>query len=179
MWSISIRLWRNDLTVLENLQLAAPALAGPGGPAEAERILERVATDELRMPITKRVSELSLAQRHVVEIARALATNPKVLFLDEPTEPLQHADVRKLFDLIGELKRDGVGIVYVSHRLHEVDELADRISVMRDGEIIDSRLAELITPGRDRCVDRRAGRWARFSRPRRNWSGRLCSPSTG
>ena len=135
-----------DLTVLENLQLAAPSLAAPGGPAEAERILARVATDELRMPLNKRLSELSLAQRHIVEIARALATNPKVLFLDEPTEPLQQADVRKLFGLIEELKRDGVGIVYVSHRLHEVDELADRISVMRDGEIIDSRLAESITP---------------------------------
>ncbi len=135
-----------DLTVLENLQLAEPSLAGPRGAAEAERILARIATDELRMPIGKRVAELSLAQLHIVEIACALATNPKVLFLDEPTEPLQHADVRKLFDLIGELKRDGVGIVYVSHRLHEVDELADRISVMRDGEIIDSRLADSITP---------------------------------
>jgi len=135
-----------DLTVLENLALAAPSLAGPGGAAEAERLLARVATDELRMPVGKRVAELSLAQRHVVEIARALATNPKVLFLDEPTEPLQQADVRKLFELIGELKRDGVGIVYVSHRLHEVDELADRISVMRDGEIIDTRLADAITP---------------------------------
>jgi len=134
-----------DLTVLENLQLAAPSLAGPDGAEEAERILARIATDELRMPVGKRVAELSLAQRHVVEIARALATHPKVLFLDEPTEPLQQADVRKLFDLIGELKRDGVGIVYVSHRLHEVDELADRVSVMRDGEIIDSRLAESIT----------------------------------
>jgi ribose transport system ATP-binding protein len=135
-----------DLTVLENLQLAAPALAGPGGLAEAERILARVATDDLRTPIGRRVAELSLAQRHVIEIARALATNPKVLFLDEPTEPLQQADVRKLFELIGELKSAGVGIVYVSHRLHEVDELADRISVMRDGEIIDSRLADEITP---------------------------------
>ena len=135
-----------DLTVLENLQLAAPALAGPGGAVEAERLLARIATDELRMPVGRRVAELSLAQRHIVEIARALATDPKVLFLDEPTEPLQQADVRKLFDLIGELKRDGVGIVYVSHRLHEVDELADRISVMRDGEIIDSRPAQSITP---------------------------------
>jgi ribose transport system ATP-binding protein len=135
-----------DLTVLENLQLAAPSLAEADGAAAAERIMERVATDELRMPLGRRVSELSLAQRHIVEIARALATNPRVLFLDEPTEPLQQADVRKLFDLIEELKRDGVGIVYVSHRLHEVDELADRISVMRDGEIIDSRLAEAITP---------------------------------
>jgi ribose transport system ATP-binding protein len=134
-----------DLTVLENLALAAPALAAAGGAAEAERILERVATAELRMPLNKRVGELSLAQRHIVEIARALATHPKVLFLDEPTEPLQQADVRKLFGLIEELRRDGVGIVYVSHRLHEVDELADRISVMRDGEIIDSRLAESIT----------------------------------
>ena len=135
-----------DLTVLENLQLAAPALAGPEGAVEAGRLLARIATDELRMPVNKRLGDLSLAQRHVVEIARALATHPKVLFLDEPTEPLQHADVRKLFDLIEELKRDGVGIVYVSHRLHEVDELADRISVMRDGEIIDSRPAEAITP---------------------------------
>jgi ribose transport system permease protein/ribose transport system ATP-binding protein len=131
-----------DLTVLENLQLAAPLLLGA---AEAERLLARIATDELRMPIGKRVAELSLAQRHVVEIARALVTRPKVLFLDEPTEPLQAPDVRKLFDLIGELKGDGVGIVYVSHRLHEVDELADRISVMRDGEIIDNRLADDIT----------------------------------
>ena len=134
-----------DLTVLENLQLAAPALADPGGADEAERMIARIATAELRMPINKRVGELSLAQRHVVEIAGALVTHPKVLFLDEPTEPLQHGDVRKLFDLIGELKRDGVGIVYVSHRLHEVDELADRVSVMRDGEIIDTRLADEIT----------------------------------
>jgi ribose transport system permease protein/ribose transport system ATP-binding protein len=135
-----------DLTVLENLQLAAPSLAGSEGSAQAARLLARIATDELRMPLSRRVAELSLAQRHVVEIARALATRPRVLFLDEPTEPLQHGDVRKLFDLIGELKRDGVGIVYVSHRLHEVDELADRISVMRDGEIIDSRAADAITP---------------------------------
>jgi ribose transport system ATP-binding protein len=135
----------DDLTVLENLQLAAPSLAAAGGQVEAERILGRIATAELLMPLNKRVGELSLAQRHIVEIARALATNPKVLFLDEPTEPLQQADVRKLFDLIEELKRDGVAIVYVSHRLHEVDELADRISVMRDGDIIDSRPAQSIT----------------------------------
>ena len=135
-----------DLTVLENLQLAAPTLAGPGGGEAAEGFLTRIATEELGMPVNRRVAELSLAQRHIVEIARALATRPKVLFLDEPTEPLQQADVRKLFALIEELKRDGVGIVYVSHRLHEVDELADRISVMRDGEIIDSRPAQSITP---------------------------------
>ncbi|MGH7075269.1 MAG: ATP-binding cassette domain-containing protein [Stellaceae bacterium] len=134
-----------DLTVLENLQLVAPALAGTGGARAAERLLARVVTPQLLMPVGQRVAELSLAQRHVVEIARALATNPKVLFLDEPTEPLQQADVRQLFVLIAALKREGVAIVYVSHRLHEVDELADRISVMRDGEIIDHRPAHAIT----------------------------------
>jgi ribose transport system ATP-binding protein len=135
-----------DLTVLENLQLAAP-LAGPDGVAAAEQILARIATEQLRMPVRQRVAELTLAQRHIVEVARALATRPKVLFLDEPTEPLQQADVRKLFDLVRELIRDGVAVAYVSHRLHEVDELADRISVMRDGEIVDSRPARSFTPG--------------------------------
>jgi ribose transport system ATP-binding protein len=130
-----------DLTVLENLRLAAPTLDARAAGA----LLGRVATPQLTMPVDRRVAELSLAQRHVVELARALATHPKVLFLDEPTEPLQHADVRKLFELIAELRRAGVAIVYVSHRLHEVDELADRISVMRDGEIIDHRLARDIT----------------------------------
>jgi ribose transport system ATP-binding protein len=132
-----------DLTVLENLQLAAPALDAVG----AERLLTRAATPQLRMPVQQRVTELSLAQRHIVELARALATAPRVLFLDEPTEPLQQPDVRHLFALIAALKTDGVAIVYVSHRLHEVDEIADRISVMRDGEIIDRRLAGDITPG--------------------------------
>ncbi len=130
-----------DLTVLENLQLAAPTLDARA----ADTLIARVATPQLQMPVNRRVAELSLAQRHIVELARALATNPKVLFLDEPTEPLQQADVRKLFELIAELKGAGVAIVYVSHRLHEVDELADRISVMRDGEIIDRRLARAIT----------------------------------
>jgi ribose transport system ATP-binding protein len=130
-----------DLTVLENLQLAAASLDARA----AEALLARVATPQMIMPVNQRVVELSLAQRHIVELARALATNPKVLFLDEPTEPLQQPDVRKLFELIAALKRDGVAIVYVSHRLHEVDELADRISVMRDGEIIDRRLARSIT----------------------------------
>ena len=134
-----------DLTVLENLQLVAPSLTGPDGPAQAAAILRRIATDQLLMPLGQRVAELTLAQRHIVEIARALATQPRILFFDEPTEPFQEADIRKLFGLITALRADGVAIVYVSHRLHEIDELADRISVMRDGEVIESRPADTIT----------------------------------
>ena len=135
-----------DLTVLENLQLAAPKLGGPEGAVEAASILNQVATDQHWAPLHWRIAELTLAQQHVVEIARALATQPKVLFFDEPTEPFQQADISKLFGLIKALRSRGVAIVYVSHRLHEVVELADRISVMRDGEIINSRLADAITP---------------------------------
>lgn len=145
-----------DLTVLENLQLASPALLGASGRAEAVRLLRRVATESLLMPLHRRVAELSLAQRHVVEIARALSTNPKVLFLDEPTEPLQQVEILKLFELIKSLRESGVAVVYISHRLQEVNHLADRISVMRDGAIIDSRLASSI--GVDEIVTMIAGR---------------------
>ncbi len=134
-----------DLTVLENLQLVSSALSGPQGRAEAERLLREVATDELWTPLDRRVAELSLAQMHVVEIARALATKPKVIFFDEPTEPFQQAEVRKLFELIKSLRQKGLAIIYVSHRLPEVKELADTISVIRDGQIIDNRAAHSIS----------------------------------
>jgi ribose transport system ATP-binding protein len=136
-----------DLTVLENLQLASPALNGPDGLAEATRLLATVATEELPVPVDRRVEELTLAQRHLVEIARALSTRPKVVFFDEPTEPFQRTEIQKLFELIRTMRREGVAVVYVSHRLPEVTELADRISVMRDGEIIESRPAGSITHG--------------------------------
>jgi ribose transport system ATP-binding protein len=126
-----------DLTVYENLLLAAPALTTE----EADALIDSVATPQLRMDRSRRVEELTLAQLHVVEIARALATNPAVLILDEPTEPFQHDDIRKLFALIKALRARGVAIVYVSHRLHEITELADRISILRDGELVASRPA--------------------------------------
>jgi ribose transport system ATP-binding protein len=128
-----------DLTVLENLQLAAPDALASNGPAAAQWLLRRVATERLLMPLDRRIGELSLAQRHIVEIARALISEPKVVFFDEPTEPFQQPEIEKLFALIKALSRDGAGVIYVSHRLQEVMELADRISVMRDGEIIDCR----------------------------------------
>jgi ribose transport system ATP-binding protein len=136
-----------DLTVFENLQLVSPALFGRSGRAEAAGFLGRIAANESAIRLDRRVGELLLAQRHIVEIARALSTNPKVLFFDEPTEPLQQADIRKLFELINSLRRNGVAVVYVSHRLHEIAELADRISVMRDGEVIATRMAGSIGVG--------------------------------
>ncbi len=145
-----------ELTVIENMQLAAPNLKGPEGWAEAERLLAEVATEQHAMSLGARVRDLTIAQHHVIELARALATKPQALLLDEPTEPFQQADIDKLFDLLKRLREDGVGIVYVSHRLHEIEELADRITVLRDGRIIDTRPSAMITT--DQIVTMIAGR---------------------
>ena len=99
------------------------------------------------MSLDARVRDLTLAQQHIIEIAGAIASKPKVLFLDEPTEPFQQADVDKLFELIRQLREEEVAIVYVSHRLHEIEQLADHITVLRDGQSIDSRPAARITTG--------------------------------
>ena len=108
------------------------------------------------MSLDARVRDLTLAQQHIIEIAGAVASKPKVLFLDEPTEPFQQADIEKLFKLIKQLRDEGVAVVYVSHRLREIEELADHITVLRDGKSIDSRPASRITT--DEIVTLIAGR---------------------
>nr|WP_246717083.1 ATP-binding cassette domain-containing protein [Oricola nitratireducens] len=131
-----------DLTVRENLQLVAPGIED----AELQAMLQRVATESLTIDPQERVADLILARRHVVEIARALITRPQVLIFDEPTEPFQEAEVDKLFALIRSLRDEGIAIVYISHRLNEVMQIADRISVLRDGRLIETRRAGEYTP---------------------------------
>jgi ribose transport system ATP-binding protein len=85
-----------------------------------------------RLPI----SALPLAQRQLLEIARGLITNPKILILDEPTATLSDVEITRIHDVIRGLRRDGHAIVYITHRLHEVFRLADDITVMRNGRIV-------------------------------------------
>ncbi|MDH6261779.1 sugar ABC transporter ATP-binding protein [Bradyrhizobium sp. BR13661] len=82
------------------------------------------------------VGNLSRAQQQMVEIAKALLNEPRVLILDEPTASLTEAETETLFELIGRLKVQGVGIIYVSHRMQEIRRLADRVTVLRDGKKI-------------------------------------------
>ena len=83
-----------------------------------------------------RVDALAHAERQLVAIARALSRRARVLILDEPTAALEAREVRRLFETIAALKRDGVGIIYISHRLEEVLELGDRCTVLRDGRAV-------------------------------------------
>ncbi|MBT9384320.1 ATP-binding cassette domain-containing protein [Pseudooceanicola sp. CBS1P-1] len=129
------------LTVLECLALVNPDYGRPGGAERARALIERVAAPGLRMAPTARVADLSLGQKHVAEIVRALASNPRVLVLDEPTEPFKDEDVRALFEVIRSLRAEGLAIVYISHRLNEVAQIADTLSVLRDGQMITTRPA--------------------------------------
>lgn len=86
----------------------------------------------------RRVADLSVAARQIVEICRALAARARIILMDEPTSSLQRDDVDRLFALIRKLQRDGISVIYISHFLEEVREIADRFTVLRDGRSVAS-----------------------------------------
>jgi len=95
-----------------------------------------------------RVCDLSVGSQQLVEIARALAIGCRILVLDEPTSSLGRHDVERLFELIGRLKRQGKAIVYISHFIEEVQRVADRVTVLRDGKVVGSSDVSAITTER-------------------------------
>ncbi len=123
-----------DMTILENLQVSLPAsvFAEDATEAIAERMLNEVG---LRVHLRDRVETLTVAQKHLLEIAKAFATRPRVLILDEPTAPLGQASVDLLFARVRRAVAEGVAVVYITHRLAEVRELAERVTVLRDGRL--------------------------------------------
>jgi ABC-type sugar transport system ATPase subunit len=82
------------------------------------------------------VKDLSIAQQQVVEIAKAVTSKAKIVLMDEPTSSISQNDADKLMDMIRSLRANGVAIIYISHRLHEIGGIADRITVLRDGELV-------------------------------------------
>ncbi|MDY0095263.1 MAG: sugar ABC transporter ATP-binding protein [Candidatus Vecturithrix sp.] len=112
--------------------------------AEARRVLDQLGLDlEVDLPL----DTYPIAIQQLVEVAKAMSIQAKVIIMDEPTSALNAPEVRKLFRLITELKAKGYGIVYITHRMEEIEEIADRISVLRDGQYIGSApAAELPIP---------------------------------
>jgi ABC-type sugar transport system ATPase subunit len=82
------------------------------------------------------VQDLSIAQRQVVEIAKAITSNARIVLMDEPTSSISQSDADKLMEIIRGLRAKGVAVIYISHRLHEINGIADRITVLRDGELV-------------------------------------------
>jgi ribose transport system ATP-binding protein len=123
-----------DLTVAENMVFGMPVGRRPSAARVGRWTRERLATVAAGIDPETRVSDLTPAGRQQVEIAKALALDSRVLVLDEPTESLNAAESEILFDQIRAITDRGAAVVYISHRLPEVKRVADRITVLRDGE---------------------------------------------
>lgn len=100
---------------------------------QATKMLENIKLD---IDPDRKVETLSVAQQQMLEIAKALSLNAKIIIMDEPTSALTEGEIENLFRLIHELKKQGVGVIYISHRLEELSHIADRVTVMRDGKYV-------------------------------------------
>ncbi len=132
-----------ELTVAENIFMGHALRTRFGTMdwgAMSKRALELLASLNIHdMDVKRKVGSLTVGNRQRVEIAKALSMNARVLIMDEPTAAITEADVEQLFAIIALLKDRGVGIVYISHRLNEVFEIGDRVTVLRDGRYIDTK----------------------------------------
>ena len=130
-----------DLTVADNITLSNPPrrlglIDSRGQRRRAETLLARVGCEDIN-PLS-RVRDLPLSRQQMVEIAKAIGRNPKLLILDEATSALTAADVERVYRMLFELRGEGLGILYISHRMHEIEALAETCSVFRNGRHIET-----------------------------------------
>ena len=131
-----------DLTVEENLFMGKEITKRFGicdkkaMREKAQEVMDRMGVN---IPVNALMSDLSVGQQQMVEICKALMVDAKVLIMDEPTAALTQSETKVLFEVIKSLREKGVSIVYISHRMEEIFELCDRITVLRDGAYVDTR----------------------------------------
>ncbi|MDW7755625.1 MAG: sugar ABC transporter ATP-binding protein [Brevefilum sp.] len=111
------------------------------------------------------VQDLSIAEKQIVEIAKAVSKDVKLLIMDEPSAPLSIAEVEKMFKIVKQLKQNGVTVIYISHRLEEVFEISDRVSVLRDGSYIATKITR--DTNRQELINLMVGRELKESYPQR------------
>lgn len=104
--------------------------------SDSQALLDKLGVDINSQEVTK---NLSIARQQMVEVAKATSTNNKILILDEPTSSLTAPEIKALFEIVHRLKEQGVGIIYISHRMNEIFEIGDRITVMRDGKYVGTK----------------------------------------
>ncbi|MFG1430269.1 sugar ABC transporter ATP-binding protein [Xanthobacter sp. V2C-8] len=146
------------LTVEQNLVLGAEPsrfgmIDGRASRASAETALQRYGFE---IDLKAVVGELSRAEQQMVEMAKVLCFSPRILILDEPTASLSEKETAALFETVRRLKADGVAIIYITHRMREIDEIADRITIMRDGRYIDT--VQVHETSHDRLIELMTGR---------------------
>ncbi len=162
-----------ELSVAENLFLGRPIKKGIVVDKRAMEKEAEKAFEQLRIKINPKslMKDLTVGYQQMVEIAKAIQQNAKILIMDEPSAPLTSAEVESMFLVVERLRKEGISIIYISHRLDEIYRLSDRIEVLRDGEYVktlitkDSHVQELIQlmvgreltetyPPRKDCIDK-------------------------
>lgn len=158
-----------DLTVEENLFMGKEITKGFGVcdkkamRAKAQEVMDKMG---VQIPVNAVMSELSVGQQQMVEICKALMVDAKVLIMDEPTAALTESETKVLFEVIESLKAKGVSIVYISHRMEEIFQLCDRITILRDGQYVGTENIRDITM--DGVVQMMIGREIGERYPQRN-----------
>lgn len=131
-----------DMTVLDNLFIGKERTSKLGLLNTSE--MKALANEQFQklsvtIPLNQEAGECSVGEKQMIEIAKALMTHAKVIVMDEPTAALTEREIQKLFEVITSLKKEGVSIVYISHRMEEIFTICDRITVMRDGKTVDTK----------------------------------------
>lgn len=130
-----------EMTVLENLFIGKE-ISSKLGVLQTRKMkaLAKEQFDKLSVSLSldQEAGECSVGQQQMIEIAKALMTNAEVIIMDEPTAALTEREISKLFEVITALKKNGVSIVYISHRMEEIFAICDRITIMRDGKTVDT-----------------------------------------
>ena len=160
------------MSIYENIFLGRERTMAFGVLRRGRTIEEaRALLDKVGIGVSPRVlvKNLGIAQKQMVEIAKAMSLNARIFVFDEPTSTLSHAETSRLFSLIRDLKASGCGIIYISHRLEEIFEIGDRCTVLRDGRFVGTRaisqmsIPELISLMVGREIDQAAQRTERFA----------------
>ena len=134
-----------NMTVYDNIFMGCELDAGIRGFLNDKEMIRRAQAivDELKVGIDVRqkVGELSIAKQQMIEICRALLSKAKVIVMDEPTSSLTQTEIEQLFEQIRKLKEDGIAIIYISHRMEEIFQISDSITVLRDGALSGTKKA--------------------------------------
>jgi ribose transport system ATP-binding protein len=158
-----------DMTVLENLFIGKEMKSKFGFlnskqmKTLAKSRFKKLSVD---IPLDQEAGRCSVGQQQMIEIAKALMTNAEVIIMDEPTAALTEREIQKLFEVIHSLRKEGVSIVYISHRMEEIFTICDRITVMRDGKTVDTK--PIPETNFDEVVRKMVGRELTDRFPKRN-----------
>ena len=151
-----------EMTVLDNMFLGHEIMKNRAGLKLIDYASMRKRANEIfdklntKMDLNARIKTLGMAQKQLVEIAKALSFDANIIIFDEPTASLTQREVDALFDIIRRLKKEGRGIVYISHRMEEIFEICDRVTVIRDGQFISTR--DVAQTNKDELVADMVGR---------------------